>query len=145
MDSFKNLHGSNEFVNEKTGRPESFSERTARLVRERDLKASAEILELKRTGKIPLSQKEQRELKRQQRQAEVETATLTKQDILAKCGTDGFVKVTVSALKNAFPSMISQIAGNAYRTQIDNKQFHEFLLNNNLTFSLPDLVFKKQI
>lgn len=145
MDSFKKLHNSHEFVNEKTGDPESFGERTQRLFEESRLKGKTEFLELVRTGAIPPTQKEQRELKRKQRQEEAERAKLTQQDILNKCNSDGGCKVTIHDMNNAFPKLISQIDGNNYRTQIDNRQFHEFLLKNHLTFSLPDFVFKKQI
>jgi len=145
MDSFKKLHSSHEFVNEKTGQPESFHERTERLAEESRLKDKAEFLELVRTGAIPPTQKEQRELKRKHRQEEAERAKLTQQDILNKCNSDGGCKVTIDNMKNAFPTLISQIDENNYRTQIDNKRFHEFLLKNHLTFSLPDFIFKKQI
>jgi hypothetical protein len=104
-----------------------------------------ELEALKKSGQIPLTQKELRELKRKQREEEAGRAKMTQAGILAKCATDGCVKVTVADMKNAFPSVISQIGGNAFRTQIDNKVFHEFLLSNNLTFSLPDLVFRTQI
>lgn len=90
------------------------------------------------------TQKEQRDLRRKERQAESERAKLTQEDILTKCNSEGGCKVTINDMKNAFPKMISQIGGNAYMTQIDNKKFHEFLLSNGLTFSLPEYVFKKQ-
>ncbi len=84
-------------------------------------------------------------MKRKHRQEEAERAKLTQQDILNKCNSDGGCKVTIDNMKNAFPTLISQIDENNYRTQIDNKRFHEFLLKNHLTFSLPDFIFKKQI
>lgn len=105
----------------------------------------AELEALKKSGQMPLTQKEQRNLRSKQRQEEAERAKLTQEEIIAKCKTDGFLKVTVTSMQNAFPRLVSQIDGNVYRTQIDNKQFHEFLLNNSLTFTLPDLVFRKRL
>ena len=102
-----------------------------------------EFERLKKAGFVPLTQKEQRELRRQQRQAEAERAKLTQQDILNKCDSTGSCVVTMDDLKNAFPNLIHQIDNNAYRTQIDNKLFHAFLVSNGLTFSLPDFVFRK--
>ena len=90
------------------------------------------------------TQKEQREAKRKQRQAELERAKLTQDNILTNCAANGEFKVTVEGLKNAFPKMISQIDGNSFRTNIDNIPFKEFLLSNDLTFTLPDFVFKKR-
>lgn len=90
------------------------------------------------------TQKEQRELKRKQREAEQERVKLTQQDILNKCNSDGCCKVAIIDLKNAFPKMISQIDGNNFRAQIDHTPFRDFLISNGLTFSFPDFVFKKQ-
>ena len=104
-----------------------------------------EIVAMKKAGFIPVTQREQRELRRQQRQAEAERAKLTQQDILNKCNSAGSCVATINDIKNAFPNLIHQIDDNAYRTQIDNKGFHEFLLSNKLSFSLPDFVFKKQV
>jgi hypothetical protein len=149
MDSFKKLHAPDEFINPHTGKPESFEERTERVAGENEKKHDAawqnEKAKLSQAGFIKPTQQEQRKMNKQQRQAELERAKLTQQDILNKCNSDGGCKVTINDVKNAFPKMISQIDGNNYRTQIDNKQFHEFLLKNHLTFSLPDFVFKKQI
>jgi hypothetical protein len=100
--------------------------------------------EYRRLNPKPPTQKEIRESKRKERQAELERAKLTQQDILDKCNSQGECKVNESDLKNAFPKMVSLIDGNAFRPQINIKQFSEFLLNNSLTFSLPDFVFKKQ-
>ena len=97
----------------------------------------------KKAGRLPLTQREQRELRRQQRQVEAERAKLTQQDILNKCDSTGSCVVTINDIKNAFPNLIHQIGSNAYRTQIDNKLFHAFLVSNGLTFSLPDFVFRK--
>jgi len=104
-----------------------------------------ELEALRKAGFVPLTQKEQRELRRQQRQGEAERAKLTQQDILNKCDSTGSCVATINDIKNAFPNLIHQIDDNAYRTQIDNKGFHEFLLSNKLSFSLPDFVFKKQV
>lgn len=138
------IYGPNEFLNEKTGKPESFVERTQRLADEKREKERLKWEEYRRLHPSPPTQKESREAKRKQRQAELERAKLTQDDILAKCVANGGIKVTIEDLKHAFPKMISQIEGNNFRTQIDNKQFHDFLLSNSLTFSLPDCVFKKQ-
>lgn len=128
-------YGAKEFINPHTGEPESFHERTERIVRERDEK----------NGNKPyISQRKQREIDRQARQAERERVKLNKEDIVKACTKHGSCKVTVNDLKNSFPKMISQIDGNAFRTQIDNKQFHEWLAVNGLTFTMPDFVFIKK-
>jgi hypothetical protein len=97
----------------------------------------------KKAGHIPLTQKEQRELKRQQREKEATRAKLDQAGIEKSCAENGECKVTIEDLKNAFPKMVSQIEGNTYRTQIDNKQFYEFLTSNGLTFTFPDYIFRK--
>ena len=103
----------------------------------------AEREEHKRLNPKPPTQRQQRELDKKKREAEKQRVKLTQQDILDRCTKDGVVTVNINDMKNAFPKIIFQIDGNAFRTQIDNKEFEEFLRSNGLTFSLPDFVFIK--
>jgi hypothetical protein len=133
------------YINKKTGQRESWGERLTRIRLEKEMAKQAEIEANRKAGKIePNTQKEHREAKRKQRQAEAERAKLTQQNILDRCNTDGHCEVTVSDMKNAFPALISQIDGNAFRTQIDSKTFNEFLSGNGLIFVFPDFVFLKR-
>lgn len=60
---------------------------------------------------------------------------MTKEDILRGCKTNpqGF-HVTLDEIKSAFPTLLPLN---------DNKDFHDFLIENHLSFTLPDFVFKK--
>jgi hypothetical protein len=121
-----------EFINPKTGKPESFKDRTERIAREQQ------------GNRLYISQRQQREIDRQARQDEQKQVKLNQDDIVAACIKNGSCKVTIDDIKNAFPKIISKIDGNAYRTQIDNKQFQEWLAVNGLTFTLPDFVFRSR-
>jgi hypothetical protein len=133
-----------DIINSETGQAESWADIMVRKLNARDKAKQIEDEDFwKSVGGKPKTQKQLRELRRQQRQAEAERAKLTQQDILNKCAATGSCVVTMDDLKNAFPNLIHQIDNNAYRTQIDNKLFHAFLVSNGLMFSLPDFVFRK--
>jgi membrane-associated HD superfamily phosphohydrolase len=90
-----------------------------------------------------VTQIEQRDVRRKQRETEEKLARLTQQNILDECSSQGQCKVTEDDLKHAFPKEVSPIGKNIFRPQIDIKEFNKFLLAKKLSFSLPDFVFKK--